>query len=417
MPTTNEIRSRFPALAAPCAFLDNAGGTQVPRDLIDAVTHTYTREFGQLGGFYPASELAAATIARAHHTVATFLNAHHTGHVMLGSSSTSLIHLVANAHADALAAGDLPRSRNRIIVSTIGHEANIHPWMRLASRGFEIVPWHHTVTRDARGGAQATLTVASLAPLLDDRTLLVVFPEVSNIIGEIYDAPAITRAAHAVGARTVVDGVACAPHRLPDVAAHGHDWYVYSTYKVFGPHAAAMYGSFEAFAPLTGPNHFFIPRDKLPYKFELGGFSHESAAAIAALPHYLRFLADAGPEGDERAVMKVAYSRLDSLERDAAAPLLHYLDSHPGVTLFGGSEMNDGRVATISFRSHTRSSQDIARALTSQGLGIKHGDFYSRRLVESLGMKPEDGVVRVSLAHYNTREETSRVQDALHACL
>ena len=409
MPTLHAIRSRFPALGAPFAFLDNAGGTQVPRDLIDAVTRTYTHEFGQLGGFYPASELAAATIARAHNTVSTFLNAHDTGHVMLGASSTSLIHLVANAHADALASGDLPRARNRVIVSTIGHEANIHPWMRLASRGFEIVPWHHTITRDSRGDAQATLTAASLAPLLDDRALLVVFPEVSNIIGEVYDAPAITRAAHAVGARTVVDAVASAPHRLPDVAANGHDWYVYSTYKVFGPHAAAMYGSFDAFAPLTGPNHYFIPREKLPYKFELGGFSHESAAAIASLNTYLRFLADANDSTSDRAAMSAAYARIDALERELAAPLLNFLGSRDDVTLYGGAAMNASRVATISFRARKRSSHDIARELTAKGLGIKHGDFYSRRLIESLGMNPDDGVVRISLAHYNEGEEIERV--------
>ncbi|MFZ4576295.1 MAG: cysteine desulfurase-like protein, partial [Phycisphaerales bacterium] len=71
MPNLSEIRTRFPALAAPFAFLDNAGGTQVPSDLLDAVRHTYTHEYGQLGGFYPASELASATIARAHDTVAT----------------------------------------------------------------------------------------------------------------------------------------------------------------------------------------------------------------------------------------------------------------------------------------------------------------------------------------------------------
>ncbi|MFZ4574053.1 MAG: aminotransferase class V-fold PLP-dependent enzyme, partial [Phycisphaerales bacterium] len=364
-----------------------------------------------------ASELASATIARAHDTVATFLNARDAGHVVLGSSTTALLHTIANAYADALASGDLPRSRNRIIVSTIGHEANIHPWMRLASRGFEIVPWPHTVMRDSRGDAQATLTLDSLAPLLDNRTLLVVFPEVSNIIGEIYDAPAITRAAHAVGARTVVDAVAYAPHRLPDVRTHGHDWYVYSTYKVFGPHAAAMYGSHDAFAPLTGPNHFFIPRDRLPYKFELGGFAHEAAAAIASLTPYLRFLADAAPAASDRVAMELAYARLDELERAAAGPLLEYLGSHPRVTLFGGAKMIDGRVATISFRSHERSSRDIARALTAQGLCIKHGDFYSRRLVESLGMNPDDGVVRISLAHYNTPDEISRVRDALDRLL
>lgn len=418
MPNTTEIRSRFPALVAPFAFLDNAGGSQLPVDAINALTHSLTHAFGQLGGFYPASTHAEANIAAAHHAAATFLNAHSTGHVILGSSSTSLLHLIANAHADALAAGDLPRHRNRIVVSTIGHEANIQPWLRLAARGFEITPWHPVLTIDPSGTPQAALTLDSLAPLLDDRTLLVVFPEVSNIIGEIYDAPAITRAAHAVGARTVVDGVACAPHRLPDVAAHAHDWYVYSTYKVFGPHAAAIYGSREAFAPLHGPNHPFIPRTKLPSKFELGGFSHESAAAIAALPAYLRFVADAPSSLDDRAAMLRAFDTIERIEAEVCAPLLRFLSNHPRIALFGAASMTPSRVATVSCRVRGESrSASLARELCARNLGVKHGHFYSRRLVEALGMDPDDGVLRISLAHYNTSDEIARLTTALDQLL
>ena len=68
--------------------------------------------------------------------------------------------------------------------------------------------------------------------------------------------------AHEAGARVVVDGVAFAPHRAMDVAGWGVDWYVYSTYKVYGPHMGALFGRSDALAELSGPNHFFIPEDE-----------------------------------------------------------------------------------------------------------------------------------------------------------
>ena len=109
---------------------------------------------------------------------------------------------------------------------------------------------------------------------------LVAFPHVSNLLGEIVDVAEVTSLAHQSGARVVVDGVAYAPHRAIDVASWKVDWYAYSAYKVYGPHMAVLWGRSDALAELTGPNHFFIPDDEVPYKFEIGGPSHEGCAGI-----------------------------------------------------------------------------------------------------------------------------------------
>ena len=182
--------------------------------------------------------------------------------------------------------------------------------------------------------------------------------------------------------------------------------------------AAAMYGSFEAFAPLTGPNHFFIPRDKLPYKFELGGFSHESAAATAALPAYLRFVADAPSSLDDRAAMLRAFDTIERIEAELCSPLLRFLSNHPRISLFGAASMTPSRVATVSCRVRGESrSASLARELCARNFGVKHGHFYSKRLVEALGMDPDDGVLRISLAHYNTPDEIARLTTALDQVL
>jgi selenocysteine lyase/cysteine desulfurase len=83
-------------------------------------------------------------------------------------------------------------------------------------------------------------------------------------------------------AAVCVDGVAAAPHLALDCQAMDCDFYAYSHYKVFGPHMASLYGKKSAFAGLIGPNHFFIPDDAVPYKWELGCLPHELCAGRLA---------------------------------------------------------------------------------------------------------------------------------------
>jgi cysteine desulfurase family protein (TIGR01976 family) len=407
----NSLRDQFPALAGSTVYLDNAGGSQLPRCVIEAVREYMTHSYAQLGGDYEPSKRAAATVKGAHDTVKTYLNADGAGEVVLGSSTTALCHVLANAYADANPA------RREIIVAAAGHEANIGPWMRLANRGFTIRLW--PTEKDADGNFRPLLS--TLAKLLSPRTLLVAFPQVSNILGEIWDARAVADLAHAAGARVVLDGVAFAPHRAPDMRALDCDWYLYSTYKVFGPHMAAMYGSHRALAEVEGPNHYFIPRGQLPYKFELGGVSHEGAAAIVALNEYVRFLAPAGDGSSaargsvaDRSTFEKAFAGITELETSLQGPLLAALKSNPRIHIVGPAASNPSRVCTISFVHATRRSEDIARAANAEGLGIRFGHFYSLRLTEELSphfpnLNPRSGVVRVSLLHYNTETEVSRL--------
>ena len=86
---------------------------------------------------------------------------------------------------------------------------------------------------------------ADLDDLLGERTKLVAFTHVSNVVGTIHDAAEVARRAHAVGAWVCVDGVAFAPHRRVDVRALDADFYLVSLYKVYGPHLALLYGKRE----------------------------------------------------------------------------------------------------------------------------------------------------------------------------
>lgn len=412
-PSLDAIREQFPALGTGVVFLDNAGGSQLPRCVIQAVTRYMESSYAQTGGAYAPSVRAAANMKAAHETAKVFLNVPEDGSVILGQSTTALCHLVANAYADAKEASD---GRDQIIVAAAGHEANVGPWARLAARGFEVTLW----PTEKHADGQWRPSMQTLAKLVSKRTRLVAMPHVSNILGEVWDVAQATRIAHGVGARMIVDGVAYAPHAAPDMRRIGCDWYVYSTYKVFGPHMAALGGTAEAFAELTGPNHFFIPRETLPNKFELGGCSHEGCAAINALSEYAAFLAgvETGSAGEagaapSRELFERAFARVGELESGLLPRLLEYLASNPRVRIVGPGPGAAGRVCTVAFVHATRRSSEIATRANELGLGIRFGHFYSKRLIDELtpefGLVPDQGVVRVSLQHYNSHEELQRL--------
>jgi cysteine desulfurase family protein (TIGR01976 family) len=402
MPSLTEIRARFPALSGPMALLENAGGSQVPDGVADAIRRYMLESYVQLGAGYPMSDVATRNVADAHRLVSTLMNADPVGTVILGASTTQLCHLIANAMRDVIRPGD------EIILAETGHEANIGPWLTLAKSGAVIRWWK--VDRDAQD-----CPLGSLDALLSSRTRLVAFPHVSNLLGGIVDVAAVTRKAHAAGARVFVDGVAFAPHRAIDVERWGVDWYVYSTYKVFGPHMAALFARHDALAGLEGPNHFFIARDEVPYKFELGGSSHEGCAAINALGPYLAFLAEKpASTAPDRATVEAAFARMTELELPLQERLVEGIRALPHLRLVGPTTTGaDERVPTVSFTHARLAPGEVVRRLHAAGLAVRNGHMYAYRLCEALGIDVKEGVVRASAVHYNTPDEIERTVTAL----
>jgi cysteine desulfurase family protein (TIGR01976 family) len=402
VPALDTLRAQFPALAQDTLFLENAGGSQLPSVVIDAM-HAYLRDtYVQLGAPYALSQRCTQIVQQAHDDVRTFVNGDGVGEVVLGHSTSWLFRMLADCYAETISEGD------EIVVAESGHEANIGPWLRLERQGATIRWWR---VDPETGGS----TLDALRDVLSERTRIVAFPHVSNLLGEITDVPAVTRAAHAVGARVVVDGVAYAPHRAIDVKAWDVDWYGYSAYKVFGPHVGVLYGRHDGLAELEGPNHFFIPRDEVPYKFELGGVAHEGCAGIAALRHYLQFLT--GRDTYDRETVTRAFQTMEAYERPLQDRLVQYFDAHPRTRIVGPTDAGQRRVPTVSFLHATRTSQAVSEVANREAIGIRFGHMYAHRLCSALGLDPEDGVVRVSAVHYNSPAEIERLIDVLEPLL
>lgn len=400
MPTLNlaAVRTEFPSLAGDCVYLDNAGGSQVLRRVADRIHDYLLTTSVQLGASYAQSQLASERVLSARRAVAEMVNAAHDDEVVMGPATTALMFILTSALLPGIRPGD------EIIVTNTDHEANIGGWMRLQQAGAVVKIWE--VNRET-----LALEIGDLDLLLNERSKWVAMTHASNVLGSVNPVAEVARRVHAVGGRLCVDGVAYAPHRLVDVQASGADVYVFSFYKVFGPHYAVMWGRRELLLSLPGLNHHFIGPDVLPYKLQPGNVNFELSWGCAGIADYLHDTgASLGAVGTRRQRMQAAFDAFAEHEDMLAERLLSYLRGKASVRIIGHRRVvNGNRMPTFSFVVAGLHSETIVRHVDQFNIGIRFGDFYARRLIAALGLEEQGGVVRVSMAHYNTVEEIDRL--------
>ncbi len=404
---TEFVRAQFPPLADGWVFVENAGGTYVPRQVIERVVEYMSQSQVQPNWEFPSSLLATERIARGKRLLAEFINAG-PDEIMLGPSTTMNIYLMAQALRPLFKPGD------EIIVTEQDHEANVGAWRRLEEFGLVIREWQV----DPLTGV---LRYEQLGELLGPRTRLVAFTHCSNLASIVHDVPALVRQIHDSGAWTFVDGTAFAPHFPMDVKALGIDFYVFSLYKVFGPHQSVLFGRRELLRMARNQNHFFIADDDIGYKLLPGGPNHEFAAASLGIGDYFEALDrhhSSDRHNDFHARVRGVYALFGRHEARLAERLVEHLQSVPGLRFVGRRPSSDGRLApVIAFWIEGRKSAEIVAGLRRHRIAIGHGDFWAARLVKALGLRAEDGVVRIGLAHYNDDAEIDRLIAALRAIL
>lgn len=388
------VRAQFPALKSGFGFFENAGGSQIPQVVIQAIQDYLVSSCVQTGSTYEHSVRCSQVVADAHRFYNTLFNGEGFGETAVGPSTTALTHMLAGSIARSLKPGD------EIVISVANHESNAWPWALLERQG-AVIKWWGV---NADSGASS---LDELAALLTPRTRVVAFPVTSNLLGDTMPVRNIADLAHGVGARVVVDAVAYASHAALDVRAWDADFCVFSNYKVYGPHIAGMWGRREAWLELEGPNHYFIPNEEIPRKFELGCLSYEALAGVLALGSYLQFLA--GSSRFDRTAVTSAFDQMKAMETPVTRILLNWLQNRDDVRIVGPTEIGPQRHPTISFLPLRKSSDLVSRFVNERGFGIRHGHMYSLRLCEAMGIPGDPGVVRVSAVHYNTPEEAHRL--------
>ncbi|KAI1779485.1 PLP-dependent transferase [Hypoxylon cercidicola] len=386
------VRSKFPALREDQVFLDNAGGSQTLGVVIETIRDYLIKSNVQFGGGYKASQASSSRYNDGVEAGAKFLNAR-KDEIAYGASTTQLLRNLSFAFA--FEEGD------EIVVSAIDHEANIAPWKDLASRLKLVVKWWEPSYATP---TNPKLEPEDLKPLLSPRTRLVTCTHASNVLGTVHNVKAIAAAVHAVpDALLCVDGVAYAPHRPVDVKDLGVDFYVLSWYKIFGPHVAMLYGSRKAQEQMQSLGHFFNPHDTLEQKISLGSGYYELVAAIPPIVAYT-----GGPSSAEWTAVATQESLLQT-------KLLAYLNAHKDIAVYGEPRA-DGhlRLPVVSFRVAGWDSRELVETLErTTPYGFRWGAFYSNTLVRDFLGLGADGVVRVSMAHYNTVEEIEGFIEAI----
>lgn len=406
---TKYVRKQFPALKKKFVFMDNAGGSQTLGSVMDNITDYLTNYDVQLGASYKVSANAGKVLKDAHKTIAAFINAKRSEEVVIGPSTTMLLRILSLTICSKWPKG------SEIIVSNSDHEANVTCWTDLRKKGFKIKVWK--VNKKT-----LEFEIDDLKKLLSQKTKLVTMVHTSNILGTINPINKIAKVVHKAGALFCVDGVAFAPHRQVDVQKLDVDFYVFSWYKVYGPHQAVLYGRYKLLQQLDSINHYFIGKDVIPYKLQPGNFNYELTYSLPAISDYFINLHDHHyPKAIDKSYqkkLKKAFALVAEHEEQLADYLLFYLFSQPDVIIVGHTKSDKKlRVPTIAFVHKKMKSSEIVEKVDPYGIGIRFGDFYAKQLVNDLGLKKYDGVVRVSLVHYNTLQEVHALTKAFDKVL
>ena len=399
------VRAQFPAFEAPLtkgqAFFENAGGSYPCGFVVDRLARFYTEQKVQPYAPYAASQAGGNEMDEARARLAALMGVD-TDELSFAPSTSTNTYVLAQAVRQWLTGTD-----GAVVVTNQDHEANSGVWRRLADAGIEVREWKI----DPETGH---LDPDDLAALLEDgKVRLVCFPHCSNVVAEINPVAEICAMVRSAGGYTCVDGVSYAPHGLPDVRGLGADVYLFSAYKTYGPHQGIMTITAKFGAELPAQGHWFNA-GTLYKRFTPSGPDHAQIAACAGMADYIDALyvqhfgaGVATPLARNAAV----HDLMRAQEIEVTAPLLDYLAARNDLRLIGPRRA-ENRAPTVAVALHG-AAEPVAARLAKHGINCWGGDFYAVRPLEAMGVDLDRGVLRMSLTHYTSADDVSRLIKAL----
>jgi cysteine desulfurase family protein (TIGR01976 family) len=288
----SRVRKSFPSLANGVAYFDNPGGSQVPREVADAVAETMCSGLSNRGSVTRTEAIADETVRRARAAMADLLGCRAEG-VVFGRSMTQLTYDLARTLAKDWGPAD------EVVVTRLDHDANIRPWTTAAAQAGATARW---ADFDPDTGE---LPLTAVEEVLSERTRLVAVTGASNLLGTRPDVPAIAAAAHRVGALVHVDGVALTPHAPVSVADLGADFFACSPYKFLGPHLGVLAADPTLLERLR-PDKLLPSSNAVPERFELGTLPYELLAGTTAAVDFLAGLASTATDRRSRVLESMA---------------------------------------------------------------------------------------------------------------
>ena len=398
----NYVRSQFPAFNDPIAknwsFFENAGGSYVPRQVIDKLNNFMISTKVQPYAEYPMSKTAGNEMDKASDLFAKIINAENN-EILLGGSTSINLYVLSNALKYSIQPGD------EVIVTNQDHEANISPWRRLSEAGAKIIEWKiNPIT--------AELEIDELKKLLNNKTKIVAVTHCSNIVGTVNNLKKIADLVLERNAIIIGHGVSYAPHGFPDVKELDVDFYTFSLYKTYGPHLGLLYGKKEILKKLPNQNHEFL-NGIYPYTINPGGPNHEELSSLVGIYDYFMKIYKHHFNNNSLSIREKIIkinNLISEHEQSLANPILKYLSERSDIKLIGKNVIsNHNRAPTISFTFDRLSSKKVSEILVKNGIATRNDNFYAWRCLKSLGIDDKDGVIRISIVHYNKKEEVSKL--------
>jgi len=395
-----EIREQFPALRQQVygknlIYFDNGATSQKPQLVLDAINKFYSKENANIHrGVHFMSQKATTEYEESRKRIQRYINARKSEELIFTKGTTDGINLVASSFGELLKPGD------EIIISAMEHHSNIVPWQMLCMRkGLSL--------RVAPINEKGELLLETFKQMLSKKTKLVAITQISNTLGTVNPIKDIVSAAHAVGAKVLVDGAQSIQHMKIDVKEMNCDFYVFSSHKVFGPTGiGVLYGKEElldAMPPYQGGGDMIsrvtferTTYNELPFKFEAGTPHVAGGICLGKAFEFLDSIDLKAAEEHERSLAKYAEDILDTFE---------------GLKIIGEAK---NKTSVVSFSVKGIHPFDIGTLLDKQGIAVRTGHHCTQPLMDFFKIP---GTVRASFAFYNTKQEIDTFVEALEKSL
>ena len=389
----NEIRRLFPTLSRKVygkdlVYFDNAATSQRVKGVLDEWNRISSESNANIHrAVHRLADEATQAYEQARDSVKDFLNASSREEIIFTSGTTAAINLVAFCFGEAYV-----REGDEVVVTEAEHHSNIVPWQMMCQRKKAVLK---VLPVDESGH----LVVEKLDEILTERTRILAVTHISNVLGLINPVKEIIEKCHERGVKVLVDGAQGAVHSRIDVKDLDCDFYVFSGHKLYAATGTGvLYGRkelLEDMPPYMGGGEMvgtvrftgttYAP---LPMKYEAGTQNFASAATLKPALEFVKSLSD---------------NELLKYNDKVRDYLLEELTKDERITLYGVPRgTSEEKIPLFSFTVKGVHHEDLALILDKMGIAVRSGQMCAEPLMDRFGVT---GMIRVSLAPYNTMEE------------
>ncbi len=392
-----QIRGLFPVLhqevhGKPLVYFDNAATTQKPQAVLDALSRYYEHDNSNIHrGAHALADRATRYYEETREAVREFVGANESAEIIFTKGTTESINLVAKTFGRKfIGKGD------EILISTMEHHSNIVPWQMLCEENgaiLKVIP----ITDSGE------LVMGEFQKLLSPKTKLVSMVHASNALGTINPVKKIIEAAHAVGAKVLLDGAQSTSHLEINVQELDCDFLAFSAHKLYGPTGlGVLFGKrevLEAMPPFLGGGEMIkeVTFEKttysdIPFKFEAGTPNIADVIAFKASLDFIKSLGKPAIKAHEDELLAYANQLLTEIK---------------GFIPVGTAQE---KVSVLSFNINGMHPFDVGQMLDAKGIAVRTGHHCTQPLMKRFGI---EGTVRASFSVYNSKQEIDKLAEGI----